>query len=490
MFKQMDLQRLVKEKLAGYLFVVVSNREPYIHTYVGDKIECTVPASGLTTALDPVMRACGGTWVAHGSGSADKEVVDSKNSVPVPPEYGSYKLKRVWLSDEDVDRYYFGFSNEALWPLCHIVFQRPRFNDEDWYAYKNVNRLFAEAVLEEIGRRKAFVFIQDYHLTLVSRLIKAKNPRAITAQFWHIPWPNREAFRVCPWQNEILYGLLGNDLLGFHIAYHRHNFLETVDRALECRIDNEKFSVTHSNHTTFVRPFPISVDFDAINERSQATEVDREMAAIKNKYGITDEIIGIGLDRIDYTKGIPERLKAIDALLNKYPKYKYKNRIIFFQLGEPSRIKIKQYEELNTEIDRLVADINSRHQTDGWYPIIYIKEHKSPVTLLAFNRLARFCIVSSLHDGMNLVAKEFISSRADRDGVLILSRFTGAARELEEALLVNPYSVQDIAEMIIAAIEMPLEQRHERMTKLRARVREHNVYRWAADIISDMVDIK
>ncbi|TSA55058.1 MAG: trehalose-6-phosphate synthase [Dehalococcoidia bacterium] len=490
MWNQIDLQRLVKEKLSDYLFVVVSNREPYIHTYAGDKIECIVPASGLTSALDPVMRACGGTWVAHGSGSADKEVVDSKNSVLVPPESGSYKLRRVWLTDDDVDRYYLGFSNEAMWPLCHIVFQRPKFDDEDWYVYKNVNRLFADAVLEEIGNLKAFVFIQDYHLTLVSRLIKAKNPRAITAQFWHIPWPNREAFRVCPWQNEILYGLLGNDLLGFHIAYHRHNFLETVDRALECRIDNEKFSVTHGNHTTYVKPFPISVDFDAIAEKSQAPEVEREMMAIKSKFGITDEIIGIGLDRIDYTKGIPERLKAIDALLTKYPKYKYKNRITFFQLGEPSRVKIKKYEELNIEIDRLVADINSRHQTDGWQPIIYIKEHKSPVTLLAFNRLARFCIVSSLHDGMNLVAKEFISSRTDEDGVLILSRFTGAARELGEALLVNPYAIEDIAETIEAAIEMPEELRRKRMIKLRNIVRENNVYRWAADIITELVRIE
>ena len=490
MLNQVDLQKLVKEKLADYQFVVVSNREPYIHTYAGDKIECIVPASGLTTALDPVMRACGGTWVAHGNGSADREVVDSKNRVLVPPECGSYKLKRVWLSDEEVDRYYFGFSNEAMWPLCHIVFRRPKFDDEDWDAYKKVNRLFADAVLEEIGHRKAFVFIQDYHLTLVSRLIKAKNPRAVTAQFWHIPWPNREAFRVCPWQNEILYGLLGNDLLGFHIAYHRHNFLETVDRALECRIDNENFSVTHGNHTTYVKPFPISVDFEAINKKSQAAEVESEMNAIKNKYGITDEIIGIGLDRIDYTKGIPERLKAIDALLNKYPKYKYNDRMVFFQLGEPSRIKIKQYEELNTEIDRLVVDINSRHQADGWRPIIYIKEHKSPVTLLAFNRLARFCVVSSLHDGMNLVAKEFISSRVDGDGVLILSRFTGAARELDDALLVNPFAVEDMAETIAAAIEMPEEQRRKMMTKLRNKVREYNVYRWAADIISAMVDIK
>ena len=488
MWNQAKLQKLVKDKLSDYLFVVVSNREPYVHNYVNDKIECIVPASGLTVALDPVMRACGGTWVAHGSGSADRAVVDARNRVLVPPDTQHYTLRRVWLTESEVDKYYLGFSNETLWPLCHIVYQRPEFNVEDWNTYKYVNRLFADAVLDEIGDRKAFVFIQDYHLTLLSRMIKAKNQRVISAQFWHIPWPNREAFRICPWQNEILYGLLGNDLLGFHIAYHRNNFLDTVDKTLECRIDYEKFSVCHGDHTTFVAPFPISVDFDRICENVQKPEVDQEITALKKRFGLKDEIIGIGLDRIDYTKGIPERLKAIDLLLTRYPKYK--NKLVFFQLAEPSRTKIKKYQELNAEIDNLVEQINGRHQTADWKPITYIKEHKSPVTLLAFNRIARFCLVSSLHDGMNLVAKEFISSRTDEDGVLILSRFTGASRELEEALLINPYAIDEIAETIHAAIQMPADARKKRMIKLRQRVRENNIYRWAADIISELVRIE
>jgi alpha,alpha-trehalose-phosphate synthase [UDP-forming] len=488
MWNQDSLQQLVKEQLSDYLFVVVSNREPYIHNYVNNNVECIVPASGLTVALDPVMRACGGTWIAHGSGSADRVVVDARNRVLVPPDTQNYTLRRVWLTENEVDRYYFGFSNKTLWPLCHIVYQRPEFNVEDWNTYKYVNRLFADAVLDEIGDRKAFVFIQDYHLTLLPRMIKAKNQHIISAQFWHIPWPNREAFRICPWQNEILDGLLGNDLLGFHIAYHRNNFLDTVDKTLECRIDYERFSVCHGDHTTFVSPFPISVDFDAISESVQKPEVDQKIAALKKRFGLNDEIIGIGLDRIDYTKGIPERLKALDVLLARYPRYK--NKLVFFQLAEPSRTKIKKYQELNDEIDELVEEINARHRSDNWQPIIYIKEHKSPVTLRAFNRMAAFCLISSLHDGMNLVAKEFVSSRIDESGVLILSRFAGAARELDEALQINPYSIDEIAETIRTAIEMPAELQKKRMLRLRHKVCENNIYRWAADIITELVKIE
>lgn len=488
MWDQDSLQKLVKEQLSGYMFVVVSNREPYIHNYVNGKIECIVPASGLTVALDPVMRVCGGTWVAHGSGTADRDSVDSQNRVDVPPESPSYKLRRVWLTENEVDRYYYGFSNETLWPLCHIVYQRPEFNIDDWNTYKYVNRLFADAVLEEVGGRKAFVFIQDYHLTLLSRMLKAKNRHIISAQFWHIPWPNREAFRICPWQNEILEGLLGNDLLGFHISYHRNNFLDTVDKTLESRIDYEKYSISYGDHITFAYPFPISVDFEKISKNVQRPEIAETLCYIRDRYDLSDKIIGIGLDRIDYTKGIPERLKAIDILLTRYPKYK--NKLVFFQLAEPSRTKIWKYQELNNTIDRLIEEINIKYATDTWRPIVYIKEHKSPETIMAFHKMADFCMVSSLHDGMNLVAKEFVSCRTDNGGVLILSKFTGAARELDAALLINPYAVDEIAETIRTAVEMPSEQRRKRMIKLRHKVQDNNIYRWAADIITELIKIE
>jgi trehalose-6-phosphate synthase len=488
MWTKDDLQELVKAKLAGYLFVVVSNREPYIHTHSGNSIQCIVPASGLTVALDPVMQACGGTWVAHGSGDADREVVDARDRVTVPPDKPTYTLRRVWLTKEEENGYYLGFSNEALWPLCHIVYTRPIFDETDWTTYKRVNQLFAEAVLDEVRDRKAFVFIQDYHLSLLSKLIKSKNPKVTTAQFWHIPWPNPEAFRICPWQEEILDGLLGNNILGFHIGYHRNNFLETIDRVLESKIDYERHAVIRGGKTTLVRPFPISVDFDRISRDAANEEVSQEIERIRQNWGLSDQFVGIGIDRIDYTKGIPERFKALDRFLSKYPKYQRK--VVFFQLGEPSRIHIKRYKELNAEIDDLMEEINWKHQSADWKPIIYVREHLSPITLLAYHRLANFCIVSSLHDGMNLVAKEFVSSRIDEDGVLILSCFTGAARELDEALLINPYAIDDFAEAIRKAIEMPEAARRNSMAKLRSIVRDNNIYRWAGEIISELVKSK
>jgi len=482
-----DLQQLVKTKLADRLFIVVSNREPYIHILSGDEFRCIVPASGLTVALDPVMRACGGIWVAHGSGSADRETVDDKNRVSVPPDKPSYTLRRVWLTKEEEEGYYLGFSNEALWPLCHIAYTPPNFDEAYWNTYKSVNQIFADAVLEEIGDRQAFVFIQDYHLVLLSRLIKAKNPKTITAQFWHIPWPNPEAFRICPWGEEILDGLLGNDLLGFHIKYHCDNFLETVGRMLEARVDYERSLVSRSGRITRVRPFPISVDFNRIAQDAAETGVTEKMEEIRHRWQLSGEFIGIGMDRLDYTKGIPHRFRALDKFLAKYPEYQ--GRVVFFQIGEPSRIHIKKYRELNAEIDEMVEEVNWKYQTGSWKPIIYIRGHSSPITLMAFNRLAHFCIVSSLHDGMNIVAKEFVSSRIDEDGMLILSRFTGAARELTEALLINPYATDDFAESIKKAIEMPEEHRKAKMKKLRQIVEENNIYRWAGNIISELVNL-
>jgi trehalose-6-phosphate synthase len=485
MWTKESLNELIKEKLKGYLFVVVSNREPYIHTFSGYDIVCQVPASGLTVALDPVMRACGGTWIAHGSGDADKEVVDINSKVGVPPEDPRYSLRRIWLSKEEENGYYYGFSNEALWPLCHIVYTKPVFDEVNWCIYKKVNETFAQSVLDEIGDRKAFVFIQDYHLALLSRLIKEKNPNIITAQFWHIPWPNREAFRICPWQEELLHGLLGNDLLGFHIRYHCNNFLDTVDRTIEAKVDWERSEVTRGGKKTAVRPFPISIDFDALSLETQKKEVTEEVNRIKSNLGIFNVKVGIGLDRIDYTKGIPERFRAIDRLLERYPQYKEK--LVFVQAGVPSRIHIPTYQTLNDEIDHLVETINWKHGHGHWKPIILLREHCPPVTLAALRYMSDFCIVSSLHDGMNLVAKEFVASRFDEDGVLILSPFTGAAREITEALLVNPYATDKFAETIMNALEMPKEDRQKRMKKARMTVQENNIYKWAADIITELV---
>lgn len=478
------LQELVKAKLGDRLLVVVSNREPYIHTFSGDSVRCVMPASGLTVALDPVMKACGGTWIAHGSGDADREVVDSNDKVAVPPEQSRYALRRVWLSKEQEEGYYYGFANQALWPLCHIAYVRPLFDERQWKTYKAVNELFAEAVLSEIGGQKAFVFIQDYHFTLLPRLIKERAPDAITAQFWHIPWPNPEAFRICPWQDEILDGLLGNDLLGFHIRYHCNNFMATIDRTLEARLDYERNEVVRQGRKTAIRPFPISIDFQQISADVRQGEVDEEMDSLRREYGLDGRLIGLGMDRIDYTKGIPERLKAFGQLLSRYPEYH--GKVVFMQVGVASRTHIDAYKHLHEEVENLVEEINWRFGSGRWKPVIYMQEHLSPTTLLALRRMARFAVVSSLHDGLNLVAKEFVASRFDEDGVLILSPFTGAARELTDALLVNPYATDHFAEAIKTALDMPLEERQRRMRRMRQVVQEHNIYKWAADVISEL----
>lgn len=481
------LQNMVKEKLNSTLFVVVSNREPYQHVYIEDEIKCISPVSGLIMALDPVMKACGGLWVAHGNGEADQEVVDKDDCVLVPPDNPKYKLKRVWLTKEEEDGYYYGFSNEGMWPLCHTAYTRPEFNVSDWEMYKKVNKKFADAIYKEVGKKQAIIFIQDYHFSLLPKYIKERCPHAVVAQFWHIPWPYSEAFRICPWKQEILEGLLGNDLLGFHIRYHCQNFIYTVDNTLESRIDKEGSKIIVNGKATLVKAFPISVDFAQISEEAGTGKVKNEIAAIRKRYNIRSEYIGIGLDRFDYTKGIPERLKAIDRFLEKHPEYI--RRFTFVQLGMISRIHIEKYRKLNEEIESLVEDINWKYQQGAWQPIIMLRERWDDYRIRALCLMAHFCIVSSLHDGMNLVAKEYVASRADEDGVLILSQFTGASRELNDALIINPFAIDATAHCIYQAITMDKEERQKRMQRLRSTVRLNNIYRWAGKIISELIKI-
>ncbi|MDP3880143.1 MAG: trehalose-6-phosphate synthase [Dehalococcoidales bacterium] len=467
--------------------MVVSNREPYIHSISGDRIVSNRPVSGLTEALDPVMRASKGTWVAYGSGDADKEVVDAHHRVAVPPENPEYTLRRVWLTEDEVAGFYLGFSNEALWPLCHVVFTPPIYKESDWHSYKKVNQIFAEAVLEEVNGRKAVVLVQDYHFALLSRLIKEQNPALTVGQFWHIPWTTYEIFRTCPWHEEILDGLLGNDLLGFHVQSFCNNFLETVENTLEARIDRNRFAVTYRGKTTLVQPFPISVDFDALSQSAGTEEVEREMESLRREFNLEGKFVGLGTDRVDYTKGIPERLQALDKLLEDSPDYR--GKIVFIQAGMPSRTQIESYQNLNRRVDQLTEKINTRYGNDAWQPVIMMARQLTPVTLAALRRLANFCVVNSLHDGMNLVAKEYVSSRVDGDGVLILSRFTGAATEMEDALLINPYDISEFARKIKEALEMPEAERRRRMAGMRDVVAGNNIYRWGASHVSRLISL-
>ena len=483
MWTKESLLDLIHEKLSNYKFILVSNREPYVHRLAGRKIEWAQPASGLTVALDPIMRACGGTWIAHGSGDADWQTVDGRGRVAVPPDKPSYILRRVRLDPNLEERYYYGLSNQALWPLCHIVFTRPVFRPEDWQAYREVNRIFADAVLEEAGDEPAFVFIQDFHFALLPRMLKERASSLITAQFWHIPWPNPEVLRGFPWKQELLEGLLGNDLLGFHLRIHCQNFLDTVDRSMEAKVDRERYEITRGGRTTTVRAFPISIDFERHSAAADEAVANGDTEEWRRDLGLRDERIGIGIDRLDYTKGICERLRALDRLFDLYPEYK--ERVVFVQVAVPSRSRIPEYKKLEREVVRLVARINRKHRRwpRPWRPIILLKRQFSQTRLSGLHRIADFCMVSSLHDGMNLVSKEFVASRSDEDGVLILSDFAGASRELEDAIVVNPFSEEETVDAIRQALEMNEDERRRRMRRMRAVVADSNIYRWAGKII-------
>ncbi len=479
-----ELRAFVQSKLQDSVHIVVSNREPYSHVFDGDEIRCVESLSGVAIALRPVIKTCGGTWVAHGSGTADRVVTDRKGRIMVPPEDPSFNLRRIWLSKKEEDGYYYGFCNKGLWPLSHNAYVRPIFNRDDWESYKKVNLKFAEAILDEIGESPAQVFIQDYHFALLPRILRKKRPEnMVIIQFWHIPWPNPEAFSICPWRQEILKGLLGNDLIGFQIQSHCNNFLDTIDRELEARVDRDNFAVFSGGKQTLVRPFPISLDYDEYSRKARTPEVEAEMDSLTRRLRLKGKLVGVGIDRIDYTKGILERLWALDRFLERNPKYH--GRFVFVQIGAPSRTHIEAYKRIGASIEHTVEDINWKYQNASWKPIIYLKEHATHRTILALYRLANLCIVSSLHDGMNLVSKEFIASRDDNRGVLVLSRFTGAAMELQDAIRVNPYAIDDMADSIKRALEMSEKEQGRRMRKLRRTVRENNIYNWIGQILEE-----
>ena len=477
-------------ELGGKKLYLVSNREPYMHVRDGHGVKCIVPAGGLVTALDPVMRICDGLWLAHGGGDADRETVDADDKVRVPPEEPAYTLKRVWLSKEEEKGYYYGFSNEGVWPLCHITHTRPVFRLEDWVHYQKVNEKFANALLEEIAEEEnPLVLIQDYHLVLLPLLVKEKRPDARVALFWHIPWPNPEAFGICPWRHEILMGMLGADLVGFHTQFHCNNFLNSVDCFLESKTDWVQFSVGRGGHTTLVRSFPISVSFENFPDTEAARKERGPLREqVLKETGLQAEYLGVGVDRIDYTKGIPERFRAIERFLDKYPEFI--GKFTFVELGAPSRTHIRRYHEITAEVEETAESINWRFQAKEWKPILFLKAHHPHEEIGRFYKAADVCMVTSLHDGMNLVAKEFVAARDDEDGVLILSQFAGASRELSDALIVNPYDIEEMADAIYRSLTMGQPEKNERMALMRRMVRENNIYRWAADLITALARLR
>ncbi len=482
------LRDVIRAKLGENALYLVSNREPYMHVLdeAAGAPRCIRPAGGVVTALDPIMRASGGMWIAHGAGNADRQFVNSKDKLGVPPEDIGYILKRVWLSKEEEQGYYYGLSNEGLWPLCHITHTRPMFREADWRAYREVNQKFADSLLQELPARNPFVFIQDYHFTLLAKMIKERRPDTSIALFWHIPWPNPEVFATCPYYEQILDGMLACDLIGFQAQIYCNNFLDTANRLLESRVDAETFSVVRLGKETTIRAFPISVN-DTL-DRGLTGEEEDDIDRLRKEYGLQDKVVAVGVDRLDYTKGLLERVAAVDRFIEKYPEYK--KRFVFIQLAAPSRTHIQRYHDFAGEVEGLVEKVNWKHSEGSWRPILYFERHFSHEEIRPYYALADLCIVSSLHDGMNLVAKEYVSAKADLNGVLILSRFTGAARELTQAVLVNPYSTEEFADSIRLAAEMPAEEKRTRMMHMRETVKTNNVYRWAGSIITEWTALK
>ncbi|MEP7329191.1 MAG: trehalose-6-phosphate synthase, partial [Betaproteobacteria bacterium] len=482
-WSQDTLRAVLRGEMRGNEIMIVSNREPYIHVNTADGIRVQRPASGLVTALEPVMRACSGTWIAHGSGSADRETVDKYDRVAVPPDSPIYRIRRLWLSPQEIAGYYDGFANEGLWPLCHIAHVRPTFRTNDWEHYRAVNARFADAVVAEAQSDDPVVLVQDYHFALLPRMIRERLPNAIIITFWHIPWPNPESFAICPWRAELLDGLLGSDIIGFHTQFHCNNFVDTVDRILEARIDRETLTVVCKGARTAVNRYPISIEWPP-EPLSRTPPVDECRERVRVRLGMPrPHRLGIGIDRLDYTKGILERFNAVGRLLDLHPEWI--GQFTFVQIAAPTRGTIDAYQNYAVCVHQLAREINARFAGASQPPIMLLNEHHEQDSVYEHHRASDLCFVSSLHDGMNLVAKEFVAARDDERGVLVLSQFAGASRELPEALIVNPYDADECAEALHLALSMPAEEQRIRMRLMRNIVREFNVHRWAGRMLLD-----
>lgn len=481
------LRSILREELAGDEVLVVSNREPYIHQQGASGLQVSRPASGLVTAVEPVMRACSGTWIAHGSGSGDRAAVDRNDRVKVPPARPSYTLRRVWLSKEEEEGFYYGFANEGLWPLCHIAHVRPVFRSTDWQRYIEVNQRFADAVVQEAHTDDPVVLVQDYHFALLPRMVREALPKATIITFWHIPWPNPESFGICPWREDILEGLLGSTILGFHTSFHCKNFLETVDRYLEARIEHEVSTISYGGKLTQVENYPISIAWPEPDSGEPDVAACRQ--AVRQELSLPEnQLIGLGVDRLDYTKGIIERFQAVERMLEDYPALL--GKFTFLQIAAPSRSSLDEYQNFESRVRGLAQRINQRFGSGAYLPILLKIEHHDADQVKRLYRAADVCVVTSLHDGMNLVAKEFIAARDDERGVLVLSQFTGAARELHEALVVNPYHIEQSAEALYQALTMPEIEQRERMRSMRSLVKDFNVYRWAGRMLLDAARLR
>ena len=494
----------VLSRLEQWHLVVVSNRQPYRHTFENDEIVVDRPAGGLTAGLDPVVQQTDGTWVAWGDGDADREAIDDGDSVRVPPEDPAYTLKRVWLSASAVADYYYGFSNRVLWPLSHGLTAYLTFEDRHWERYREVNKQFADSVVAAIETDdgdsadssdtadpdNTVVWFQDYHFGLAPQFVReAVGEEVLLSHFWHIPWPEREVFRDCPHQSELLRGLLANDLVGFHIPRYCANFLDCVATILpDASVDWEAWTVSLAGHETRIRSFPMGVDTAGIAEHAAAPD-EGFWSRFREDHGIPDDQqVAVGIDRLDYTKGIPERLAAIEQLLETEPNWR--GEFTYVQKATPSRTEIPEYRELGRRVDRAIEQVNDRFGTDDWQPVVEIDDYLSEEALYGLCRHSDLAIVSPLADGMNLVAMEYVSAQIDHTGVLVLSEHAGAHDLLGDAAIsIDPTDTDTFADRLDLAASMPDDERRQRMEALRSTVTETDIQSWMADVFDATLEL-
>ncbi|MWG34918.1 alpha,alpha-trehalose-phosphate synthase (UDP-forming) [Halomarina oriensis] len=477
-------ERDERARVTDDLFVV-SNRQPYRHRYdEAGNVVTDRPVGGLTAGLDPVVQRVDGTWVAWGDGDADRAVVDGDDCVRVPPDDPSYTLRRVWLDDEDVEGYYYGFANQVLWPLSHGLVETMAYDDDHWAQYRAVNETFADAVAEGVGP-DSVVWFQDYHFGLAPRHVREQAPDATLLQFWHIPWPDWETFRACPVREALLDGLLANDLLGFHVPRYCEAFLDCVAACFDdATVDDRTGEVHRDGETTRVRAFPMGVDVDTIEAEADAC-TDEEWTDFAREIGVDPDVtLSVGVDRLDYTKGIPERLDALERFFEDNPEWR--GELTHVQKLSESRSRIPAYGDVADRVEEAIERINDRFGTDDWRPVVRVDSHLSTTRLYGLYRHADIAIVSPIRDGMNLVAKEYIAAQTGDPGVLLLSELAGAEDELGEfALSIAPYDTASFAEHIETAVTMPEEDRRERMANLRAAVAANDIEQWMSDIFGE-----
>ena len=478
-----QLQVTPSRSLDGQQLIVVSNREPCVHELAADgTIAVRRPTSGLVTALDPVLRATGGTWIAHGSGSGDRAVTDRFDRIRIEEEDGGYTLRRVWLTRGEERGYYQGFSNSALWPLCHLAFESPRFTRSDWRHYQSVNERFADAVVSESTSPSPVVLVQDYHFALLPALVRERLPDAVIATFWHIPWPSAARFMRFPCGRALLDGLLGSDIVGFQTDDHARSFLDCV-AAADIPADLANGVVGGAHGAVSIRAYPISVEWPSRWARL-TPGVDECRRSVRAELGLApDTPLMLSVDRLDYTKGIEERLHAIRRLLARGNATV--GRPVFLQVAAPSRTRLERYRLLGERVRAQAAAINDRFGDRHYQPVVLVERNIEPAEIFRLFRAADACHVNSLDDGMNLVSKEFVAARDDARGVLILSRFTGSARELTGAIQVNPFDIDGVADAIADGLTMADEEQQRRMLMMRRHLEHHDVYRWAGRLLLD-----